>query len=512
MSNLIYLCYHYLVVKQVIFMNTQTETKKKMLMIHPAYVHYADAFKVDDSPFLPTGMLYAGELLEKKGFSIDYHDSQLHDLKRKDVRAYDSFGISVMGAQNIAPAFSIYRTLIGEGIDPSRIYFGGQGIEDVTEAEFNELFPNANLMRRQDLMSNNYWDVSLTSQLQKISKTDLKTYIQNELTLLFSQGCKYGCTFCGAQTRTKEKFYNTKDTLRAYFEIAKEFGMKTLNAYVTSLDFFQQALPGGNTDLLKKQLQDMIDLKKEYAITLRVRALTRADSYVEASHDSELMSLVKEAGFYQFGFGADGAANVSLLKGMHKGTDNLASKLLEAFAHAEQHQFAPEILYVFGIKEDTAKTLEETKKLCTALLEHFPSSIYRGFPAKNCIPGNQNWKGENWKSTEVYKKLFLNPELFANLGFECLANTISHPDASIRKEVNRCAVEMSYAAHLFGRVQSFLTIPVLETDGNELMDEYTFEKFRTITARYAPDIAKKMTLNNLSEYRTELNKNIPKDK
>jgi len=485
----------------------------KVLMAHPQYVHYFGDFAKDKIPFLPLGLVYAGQILEENGYSVvEYHDLQLRDINgRNDLHRYDSIGINVMGTQNIAAAHRLYTTLLNMGVSSDKIYFGGQGVEDLDTEEFGRIFPQSHLVPRNALIGKDYWNLSIRNQIEKFSDNDLKTYLSNELTLLFSQGCKYACHFCGAQTSKKESFFDTKENLRSYLNIAKRLEINELSAYVTSLDFFQQAFMGGNPTKLKRQLQDIVEVQEEYGIGLRLRALTRADSYMRAAQDEELMDLTKRSGFYQFGFGADGAANVRLLRAMRKGTRDLESKLLEAFDHSERNGFTPEILYVFGIEEDTEQTLQETRDLCVGLLNNFPTSIYRGFPAKNFIPGNFNWRRADWKNSETRQKLLDNPELFANLGFETLANHISHPDQNARKLVNRYAVEMSYVAHQLGRVQSFLTVPIMETDGHELMDEESFKQFKEIVENYAPEIAKTLTLDNLPEHRKQLNMSIPKD-
>jgi hypothetical protein len=145
------------------------------------------------------------------------------------------------------------------------------------------------------------------------------------------------------------------------------------------------------------------------------------------------------------------------------------------------------------------------------LLSSFNSSIYRGFPAKNFIPGNRNWRRPEWKQSKAYQKLLDNPTFFANLGFETLANVISHPNQEERKLVNDYAIRMSYDAHQLDRVQSFLTVPLMETNGHELMTERSFKLFREIVKNYAPNISKVLTLENLPNYREELNRLIPKD-
>jgi hypothetical protein len=483
----------------------------KTLLINPEYVHY-NGTEQDPIAVLPLGLLYAGQLLESLGTSVSYQDNQLHPLsERTDLDQFDSFGITVMGAQSISVAHRTYRSLLERGIPPEQIYFGGQGVEDLTEEEFQTLFPRTHVITTNDLQTPEYWSTSIRNQLDKISEEDMRVYLGNEIAIPLSQGCKYSCSFCGAQTAEKEKFFNVEENLEAYFRKAKQLGIDKLSGYVTSLDFFQQA-DGGNIELLKKQMRTIIDVQEKYGVKIKLRALTRADSYMKATHDEELMGLVKRAGFTQFGFGADGAADVSLLKAMRKGNQDLRSDLIKAFAHAESYGFVPEILYVFGITNDTPETLIKTRELCEALLTDFSSSVYRGFPAKDFIPGNRNWKKKSWKQSGAYRKLLADPRQFINLGFETLANVISHEDLEKRICVNREAVAMSAIAHRLGRVQSYLTIPLMETDGHELMDQETFETFKHIAAHYVlKEILNKLTLENLPEYREELNKCIPKD-
>ena len=485
------------------------------LLIHPPYVHYEGDFMRDPSPFLPVGLLYAGEMLERSGSArVAYHDFQLRDLNGKYVEGYDSFGITVMGTQNIAPAHQVYGSLVGRGVDPSKISVGGQGVEGLSQEEFERVFPGANQTSRGSLMgSPSYWNADLRKQIGKFSDQDLRTYLGSELTLLVSQGCLFSCTFCGAQTRQPETFYNTRDNLDYLLERARGLGLEGLAFYCTSLDFFQQALKGGDIRKLERVLKDIAALKDRHGITVRLRALTRADSYLEATESQELLNLVKAAGFTTLGFGADGAANIALLRAIRKGTGNLGYQLLRAFEHAEESGFVPEILYVFGIPEDTEETLQQTRDLCADLLRRFPTSVYRGFPAKNWIPGNPNWReDQQWRGSPAQGKLLSDPSLFLNLGFEALANPLSHPNPQARKLTNKYAIEMSLQAHKLGRVQSFLTVPIMETDGHELMDEGSFEALREIISNYAPDIAPHLTLENLSEYRKELNRRIPKDK
>ena len=491
-------------------------------MIHPPYIHYtafgqgSAGFLVDSAPFLPVGPMYAAELLEKMGeATVDYFDCQLQDLYAfRNYGSYDCIAIAVMGAQNIAAAVEVFRG-VRTHVAPDRVYLGGQGVESLSEVEFQRIFPGAHSVSRECLLwHSSYWEVHLDRQLEKLTETDLRTYLSNELTLLFSQGCIYGCKFCGAQTQQRESFFNTRHNLETFARLACEHGIGRLKFYVTSLDFFQQFLPGGRPELLLSRLRDVIAIRERYRLDIELRALTRADSYNAAMASQEVLSLVKTAGFRTFGFGADGAASVSLLRAMKKGSDNLRSDLLMAFAHAEHHGLVPEILYVFGIPEDTPETLAETKALCVGLLREFPNSVYRGFPAKNAIPGNRNWQDVARRNDTCYRRLLEQPALFANLGFETLANSVSHGDVGVRKAVNRYAVEMSYTAHELNRVQSYLTIPI-EASGEDslgLLDPASFDLFREIIRLYARDLADDVELYSLANYRVALNRLMPKDK
>lgn len=492
----------------------------RTLMIHPPYVHdnylARDApFAPDRLPFLPVAPLYAAELLERRGLAEPrLFDCQLDDLREAPgLEEYDSFGIAVMGAQNIAPAVHVYHHLTADrGLSPGRVHVGGQGIERLSGEEFGRIFPGAHKTDRNALAAfPGAMDIDLRTQLDKLGEPDLRTYLAHEMTLPFSQGCMFGCSFCGAQTRARETFFNVRAHLDAACDLAERFEVSSLNLYCTSLDFFQQALPGGDLGLLTTQLESVIEMKEQHpGLSIGLHALTRADSYNAAMRSDHVRDLVLRAGFNRFGFGADGAASVEVLRAMRKHADTLRSDLITAFQHMEENGLVPEILYVFGVPEDTAETLAETRDLCGLLLETFPSSEYRGFPAKNEIPGNANWNRAGWKGSSAHSRLLDEPDQFLNLGFETLANEISHEDPEMRLLVNHYAVDMSRHAHELGRVRSYLTLPVA-TPGAPIMDEATLDGFREIAAHYAPDLAADLSVDNLAERRAALNSAIPKD-
>lgn len=489
----------------------------RTLMIHPPYVHdnylaEGTPFVMDRQPFLPVAPMYAAELLERHGIAEPVlFDCQLHDLREAPgVEDFDSYGVACMGAQNITPAVHVYRHL-AERVDPARIHVGGQGVERLSQEEFERIFPGARKTDRNALAQlPDAMDAGLERQTARLTDTDLRVYLGNEMTLPFSQGCLFGCSFCGAQTKRRESFFDTRAFLDLYCGHAQRLGIPSLYLYCTSLDFFQQALPGGDLAQLTGRLEAVLEVSERYGVDVGMHALTRADSYNAAMASDEIRDLVRAAGFDRFGFGADGAASVAVLRAMRKHADELRSDLIHAFDHAERNDFIPEILYVFGIPEDTKDTLIETRELCGLLLEEFPNSEYRGFPAKNEIPGNSNWNRSGWRGSPAHTRLLDEPDLFLNLGFETLANDISHDEPDKRLMVNRYAVDMSYRAHELGRVRSYLTIPMAE-QGTEIMDDETTERFSEIVANYAPDLAPVLRKDNITEHRVALNSAIPKD-
>ncbi|WP_157877446.1 hypothetical protein [Streptomyces odonnellii] len=121
----------------------------RTLMIHPPYVHddYLARdipFAPDRLPFLPVAPLYAAELMERHGIAEPtLFDCQLHDLREApDLEGYDSYGIAVMGAQNIAPAAHVHRYLtVDRGVPAERLHIGGQGIEKLSREEFGRISP-----------------------------------------------------------------------------------------------------------------------------------------------------------------------------------------------------------------------------------------------------------------------------------------------------------------------------------------------------------------------------------
>jgi hypothetical protein len=489
------------------------------LLIQPAYPHLAEDFVRDPTPTLPVSLLYAGEFLERRGHQVRYFDCQLRDLNVEDVSDYDTFGVTVMGAQNIVSAYFVYKSLTSvHGINPERILLGGQGVEYLTSDEFSSIFPGSVLIPRSE-STRDQWDVNLARQIGKIDTKDLSLYLTNELTLPFSQNCAYACTFCAAANGRQERFYDTKGNLEIILKKANGLGIRDLKFYVTSLDFFQQALGHKDQDVssLAERLESIVELSEKYGIKTKLRALTRIDSYNAAMESQGLLGLVKSAGFYQFGFGVDGTSSIEVLRKIKKRIKtekgSPEQQLWQAFSHCTENGFTAENLSVIGVRGQTsAERLADERDLCIRLLQDFPSSVLRIFPAKDEIPGSVNWRSFKPRKPEAHTKLFLDPIMFLNLGYETFANCISHPDQQERRTVNHYVVEIGSEADEMGQLESCQTIPIMETDGHELMSSDDLGKYVRSIEEFVPEIASSLTVENLPQFRQELNGIIPRDK
>ena len=102
--------------------------------------------------------------------------------------------------------------------------------------------------------------------------------------------------------------------------------------------------------------------------------------------------------------------------------------------------------------------------------------------------------------------------MFLNLGYETFANCISHPDQKERRRVNHYVVEIGSNADEMGQLESCQTIPLMETDGHELMDSNDLRDYAKSIEEFVPEIVRSLTLENLPASRQELNGIIPRDK
>ena len=505
---------------------------KRILLIFPPYPHFAGDFVRDPAATLSMSMVYAGELIEQghliKGEQneVSYFDCQLHDIRDKKLGEYDYFGMSVMGGQNIVSAYDTFNVLVkGFGIDPSRIFLGGQGIEYLFPDEFKAIFPQANFMPRQTNEIEGYWNISLERQIEKFPEEDIRAYFGNELTLLFSQGCVFPCTFCAADKRNPEQFYNTQDNFGYFLRKAKQLGIRDLSFYATSLDFFQQwfdKLKNPNPREVLSRLEYMADAQEKYGVKANIRALARKDTFNSAMGHQGITDIVKSAGFYSFGIGGEGVFTKGRLEAIRKDVnaykDTPERQCLQFYETCQEHGFIADNLYVLGFNDilnkgrDPRIELKTEEKSILALLTKFPNSVMRLYVAKEAVPGNDGWPLLRHTNPETHKRLMNNPNLILNIGYEVLANPESHPSKTYRKLVNHTLIKVASFADERKQLVNYHTIPILETDGYEILDMEDLLVYKKIIGKFAPDITSSLTLENMPDLRSVLNRRIDRDK
>ena len=77
---------------------------------------------------------------------------------------------------------------------------------------------------------------------------------------------------------------------------------------------------------------------------------------------------------------------------------------------------------------------------------------------------------------------------------------------------NHYVVEIGNKADKMGQLESCQTIPIMETDGHELMNNEDLRKYARSIKAFVPEIVSSLTLKNLPQFRQELNRIIPRDK
>src|SRR3989344_6528398 len=172
--------------------------------------------------YFPTDLLLVGARLERVGIEAEVYDLNLHPLpKKENLQNYDFFGIGTIGSPYIPGAIDLVQHLKSQINKP--IGVGGPALENISSDQFTRLFDNSTAHIRNDLDLTaflrvnenlpNQYSTSIVSMMKKIERGDLRTYLSREFSLFVSQGCKFGCDFCGAKKKMKEVFVET-DTLK----------------------------------------------------------------------------------------------------------------------------------------------------------------------------------------------------------------------------------------------------------------------------------------------------------
>jgi hypothetical protein len=247
----------------------------------------------------------------------------------------------------------------------------------------------------------------------------MRHYLSHEGALFISQGCVYDCAFCGAEKGQREQFKNLDmftDDLESLAYRAEELGIKKLEFYATSLDFFQ------NPRTIEKYLQAVIDVKKKTGIEIRIRCLSCMKSFLNADRVIQnLKELLEESGLWCIGFGIDGT-DETIWKAQNK-TQNKEVDVIKCLDMCEDYGVTAEALLIMGFPQDTVHTLWKNIVNSFRYIRTYPHVILRPYLAKVSIPGNEQWETDN----NYTEKFITNPNLFYNLDFCMIGSSLTHP-------------------------------------------------------------------------------------
>ena len=276
---------------------------------------------------------------------------------------------------------------------------------------------------------------SLIPAYERVPPEDMKLYLEKEMSFYLSQGCKYNCDFCQARKNLPEEYREgdvLKKDLNWLFTRAEQFGIPHLEMYLSNLDLFQRP------HKLTQFADIVLDVRANHPeVTLGMRGLATVaemDRQTRQPHAKAAVEQMVRAGLHTVGFGVDGWG-AEHWEAVQKG-HNTEETCMEAIRRTrEEFGMTPEILMVFGDKNDTTENLEAAFNITEQMvLRH------------GAIPRPHVAKSLHWQSKDMRGRLKLlleNPEYFQAFDFTALPSALSHPDPKQRAQVRKNFIKMT---------------------------------------------------------------------
>lgn len=406
---------------------------KKIVMVDLRYPYGKPKVYLNGSLITVAAQFMAmGHQVEIVDLNIDnLNDETVHDKFRQA----DLIGVSVIGSPCIPSAIKLAQDLTA--ITAAPVLVGGQVIEKLIQTQFSALFSDTNAIRietPEDLAMAlecsaeaipNAYQVSMIPVFRHLGDK-LNIYLRHEMTLVLAQGCVFNCGFCAARKNQAEEHRGlemfTAD-LRYLAQAAKNTGLKQIEFYASSLDFFQ------NPTTVAEHLQILAMVQEQENIRIRVRCLACMGSFLRANKAiPDFADLLQRAGLWCVGFGVDGA-DVETWKEQNKRHNKLTDIPL-CLSRCTEIGARPEILMVLGFPPNPKLTLyKNMRSICKNVQHafhiswHYPNAVLRPYLAKPFIPGNQGWDATDERIQAITQK----PNLFYNLDFCALGSRFTHP-------------------------------------------------------------------------------------
>lgn len=375
---------------------------------------------------------------------VDFNVDSLDDVRVKELFSGAKFiGISLVGSPGIPQAIKFCQ-YAAQTYPNAQLILGGQVIRKLSREEFRRIFGKRAIQatNHEDSVAvfgalASAFEVSFKPVWERMGNERLELYLKHEFSLVVSQGCIFDCLFCGADKDTPE-IHRGLDLFKQDMEFlsakAVEFGLSGLQAYASSLDFFQ------NPKTVGHYMQILGEVFAGKSVGFKMRVLSCMNTFLIAARTiPNFAKVVGQSGLWCVGFGVDGP-DEEWWEQQHK-LQNHAGDIPKCLNLCERLNLQTEILMVMAHPSNSLKQLWVTVKNSYRYAAGWPKVILRPYLAKALIPGNLGW--------QIFpvdiEKLINKPDLFYNLDFCALASPLTHP-----RLWHRWFANISYLAVIVG--------------------------------------------------------------
>ncbi len=425
----------------------------KILLIQPRHIYAPPVTEeVLGHVYMPTSLLTIAAILNELEVETEIVDENINTVRYD----HNIIGLNLLGAPYIPSAMRFEKKLFDTFRNDFQLLIGGQVASGLTDTDFINLFSEqtmngnsnetiCNVFHKVDFKIPAKEKISLIPIYEKIGDHFLKQYLSTEFSFYLSQGCKFSCSFCGADRSSvysgkiaANENYREIDIALADFEYllkkASEFKIDKLRVYLSNLDLFQTPLK------LFEFASGVLDIKNRYRnIGVEIRGLSTSSSFLKAHKKYPyVIEQMINAGIVQIGFGIDGATAKVYKKTRKPQTIQQSLDVID-ICH-KIYGIIPEILMVFGHNNlEDEEALSLAVKFCKDMQVKY-LAVPRPHIAKDMIPGNDGWLHP--KNTKKLFEFYKNPMLFQNLDFTATPSQITHPNSIFREMVTKYYIKV----------------------------------------------------------------------
>lgn len=245
-------------------------------------------------------------------------------------------------------------------------------------------------------------------------------------TIVTSRGCPFNCVFCVNHLVSSKKFRyrSSENVLKEIDFLVKEYGIREINI----LDDNFTLLPGRVKEICRGLIE------RKYDLILKTGNGIRADKV-----DEEMISLMKQAGFYLLAFGIE-SGNERILKIVDKGES--LEQIENAIKLCKKYKILTEGFFIFGNLGEDESTMQDTinfaKKLDLDIAQFqvfipFPGSRYYDEIKTNGEIFSKNWEDYNAFDKPIFRYKNLTPELMSKMQNKAYKEYYLRPKIILRK-------------------------------------------------------------------------------